>query len=275
MTGKLFIVGTPIGNLDDITIRAIEVLNNCDYILAESSVRTSKLLNKYSIKKKIITFNKDNEKRKVKNIISDLSSGKDIALLSDAGTPSISDPGFEILRHFDSRFITIPIPGPSALTSSLSVSPIPTNNFIFLGFLPRKNSEIDNKIRLVKNLGIPAVLFENKRRVSDLLERINNICGDDVQICFFRELTKIHEEIQYGKIKDIIKRSKESDYNGEFTIIFKSENKEKPAIEELNEKVKQLSKSFSNKEIIDILSLFSNHSKKELYKFVLNIRQRT
>ena len=275
MTGKLFIVGTPIGNLDDITIRAIEVLNNCDYILAESSVRTSKLLNKYSIKKKIITFNKDNEKRKVKNIISDLSSGKDIALLSDAGTPSISDPGFEILRHFDSRFITIPIPGPSALTSSLSVSPIPTNNFIFLGFLPRKNSEIDNKIRLVKNLGIPAVLFENKRRVSDLLERINNICGDDVQICFFRELTKIHEEIQYGKIKDIIKRSKESDYNGEFTIIFKSENKEKPEIEELNEKVKQLSKSFSHKEIIDILSLFSNHSKKELYKFVLNIRQRT
>ena len=275
MTGKLFIVGTPIGNLDDITIRAIEVLNNCDYILAESSVRTSKLLNKYSIKKKIITFNKDNEKRKVKNIISDLSSGKDIALLSDAGTPSISDPGFEILRHFDSRFITIPIPGPSALTSSLSVSPIPTNNFIFLGFLPRKNSEIDNKIRLVKNLGIPAVLFENKRRVSDLLERINNICGDDVQICFFRELTKIHEEIQYGKIKDIIKRSKESDYNGEFTIIFKSENKEKPEIEELNEKVKQLSKSFSNKEIIDILSLFSSHSKKELYKFVLNIRQRT
>ena len=275
MTGKLFIVGTPIGNLDDITIRAIEVLNNCDYILAESSVRTSKLLNKYSIKKKIITFNKDNEKRKVKNIISDLSSGKDIALLSDAGTPSISDPGFEILRHFDSGFITIPIPGPSALTSSLSVSPIPTNNFIFLGFLPRKNSEIDNKIRLVKNLGIPAVLFENKRRVSDLLERINNICGDDVQICFFRELTKIHEEIQYGKIKDIIKRSKESDYNGEFTIIFKSENKEKPEIEELNEKVKQLSKSFSHKEIIDILSLFSNHSKKELYKFVLNIRQRT
>ena len=275
MTGKLFIVGTPIGNLDDITIRAIEVLNNCDYILAESSVRTSKLLNKYSIKKKIITFNKDNEKRKVKNIISDLSSGKDIALLSDAGTPSISDPGFEILRHFDSRFITIPIPGPSALTSSLSVSPIPTNNFIFLGFLPRKNSEIDNKIRLVKNLGIPAVLFENKRRVSDLLKRINNICGDDVQICFFRELTKIHEEIQYGKIKDIIKRSKESDYNGEFTIIFKSENKESPEIEELNEKVKQLSKSFSNKEIIDILSLFSNHSKKELYKFVLNIRQRT
>tara|TARA_B100000700_G_C14480057_1_gene594679 strand:+ start:134 stop:517 length:384 start_codon:yes stop_codon:yes gene_type:complete len=127
----------------------------------------------------------------------------------------------------------------------------------------------------VKNLGIPAVLFENKRRVSDLLKRINNICGDDVQICFFRELTKIHEEIQYGKIKDIIKRSNESDYNGEFTIIFKSENKESPEIEELNEKVKQLSKSFSNKEIIDILSLFSNHSKKELYKFVLNIRQRT
>ena len=275
MTGKLFIVGTPIGNLDDITIRAIEVLNNCDYILAESSVRTSKLLNKYSIKKKIITFNKDNEKRKVKNIISDLSSGKDIALLSDAGTPSISDPGFEILRHFDNRFITIPIPGPSALTSSLSVSPIPTNNFIFLGFLPRKNSEIDNKIRLVKNLGIPAVLFENKRRVNALLERINNICGDDVQICLFRELTKIHEEIQYGKIKDIIKRSKESNYNGEFTIIFKSDNKKNPEIEELSENVKQLSKSFSSKEIIDILSLFSNHSKKELYKFVLNIRQKT
>ncbi len=275
MTGKLFIVGTPIGNLGDITIRAIEVLSSCDYILAESSARTSKLLNKYSIKNKIVTFNKDNEKRKVKNVISDLSNGRNIALLSDAGTPSVSDPGFELLRYFDNKFTITPIPGASALTSSLSISPIPANNFIFLGFLPRKTSEIDNKINLVKNLGIPAILFESKRRVKTLMERINRICGDEVQICLFREMTKIHEEIQFGNIKDIIKKNEKEVCNGEFTIIFKPMNKGQPEIKNWTTKVKKLSKSFTNKEIIEILSLFSEHSKKELYKFVLSVRQET
>ena len=124
MSGKLYIVSTPIGNLEDITLRALVVLRNTDYILAESSVRTSKLLNKYDIKNKIITFNKDNEKKKSELIIGDLIKGRKISLVTDAGTPLVSDPGYELIKKITSKFSVIPIPGPSSLTCALSVSMI-------------------------------------------------------------------------------------------------------------------------------------------------------
>ena len=141
MSGKLYIISTPIGNLGDITLRALDTLRNSDYILAESSERTSKLLNKYNIKNKIITFNKDNEKRKFESILSDLNKGYKISLVTDAGTPLISDPGYELIKRTSLKCSVIPIPGPSSLTCALSISTIPMNNFIFLGFLPKKNNE--------------------------------------------------------------------------------------------------------------------------------------
>ena len=274
MSGKLFIVATPIGNLGDFTYRAIEIIKACDYVLVESSERTSKLFNKYNIKKKIVTFNKDNENIKLKPIVDDLKAGKHIALVSDAGTPSISDPGFALLRHQDKNFSVSPIPGPSSLTSALSVSPIPVNTFSFLGFLPKKTGDLEKKLNYIKNLDMPAIIFENKNRLNTLLHKINKICGKDTLICIFRELTKLNEEIIFGPVSMLIENSENIRYSGEFTIIISASNEESIELSKLSSKVLKLSKSYTTKEIVDILHLFCDQQKKELYNFVLSVRQK-
>ena len=274
MSGKLFIVATPIGNLGDFTYRAIEIIKACDYVLVESSERTSKLFNKYNIKKKIVTFNKDNENIKLKPIVDDLKAGKHIALVSDAGTPSISDPGFALLRHQDKNFSVSPIPGPSSLTSALSVSPIPVNTFSFLGFLPKKTGDLEKKLNYIKNLDMPAIIFENKNRLNTLLHKINKICGKDTLICIFRELTKLNEEIIFGPVSMLIENSENIRYSGEFTIIISASNEESIELSKLSSKVLKLSKSYTTKEIVDILHLFCDQPKKELYNFVLSVRQK-
>ena len=274
MSGKLFIVATPIGNLGDFTYRAIEIIKACDYVLVESSERTSKLFNKYNIKKKIVTFNKDNENIKLKIIVDDLKAGKHIALVSDAGTPSISDPGFALLRHQDKNFSVSPIPGPSSLTSALSVSPIPVNTFSFLGFLPKKTGDLEKKLNYIKNLDMPAIIFENKNRLNTLLHKINKICGKDTLICIFRELTKLNEEIIFGPVSMLIENSENIRYSGEFTIIISASNEESIELSKLSSKVLKLSKSYTTKEIVDILHLFCDQPKKELYNFVLSVRQK-
>ena len=164
MLGTLYIVATPIGNLQDMTFRAVEVLKNSDYVLAESSARTSKLLSEYNINKRIVTFNKDNEKRKRSSILQDLSEGMSISLVSDAGTPSLSDPGFELVKEIGSSFKVIPIPGASSLTTALSVSKIPINNFMFLGFLSKKSSERKMQLLKIKTLSMPGIIFESKHK---------------------------------------------------------------------------------------------------------------
>ena len=133
--------------MEDITLRAIRVLSDCDYILAESSERSSKVLQRHGITNKLITFNKDNEKSKVSKIFRDLENGKIVGLISDAGTPSISDPAFELIKIPSDNFSIIPVPGPSSLTCALSVSKIPINKFSFYGFLPRKRSELINSLK--------------------------------------------------------------------------------------------------------------------------------
>ena len=195
MLGTLYIVATPIGNLQDMTFRAVEVLKNSDYVLAESSARTSKLLSEYNINKRIVTFNKDNEKRKRSSILQDLSEGMSISLVSDAGTPSLSDPGFELVKEIGSSFKVIPIPGASSLTTALSVSKIPINNFMFLGFLSKKSSERKMQLLKIKTLSMPGIIFESKHRVISVLSDITDILGGDTNIGIMRELTKIHEEI--------------------------------------------------------------------------------
>ena len=138
MYGNLYLVSTPIGNLEDITFRAVKILGNVDIILAESVERANKLLSHYDIDARVISFNKDNEKRKIRKAIDYLKDSKNVALVSDAGTPSISDPGFYLLSNLDEDIKIIPIPGVSSLTCALSVSKIPMNGFTFLGFLPKK-----------------------------------------------------------------------------------------------------------------------------------------
>jgi len=273
MKGNLYIVATPIGNLKDITIRALEILKKSDYILAESSARTSKLLNEYNIKKKIITFNKDNEKRKKNSIIKNLCEGLEISLVSDAGTPSISDPGFELIKNNQGRFHVIPIPGPSSLTSALSVSEIPINNFVFLGFLSKKIGELKQQIIYLKNTGKPGVIFESKYRVIRVIKEIIRIMGGDTKIGVFREITKLHEEIFFDSADKVLLSLQNNVVSGEITLIIGTPIKTTNNPDELREQVLKLLQNYTQKETVDILMLFTDINKKDLYKYVLSVRQ--
>jgi len=273
MAGTLYIVSTPIGNLKDITLRALDILRSSEYVLAESSARTSKLLNEYNIDKKIITFNKDNEKRKIRSITEDLNNGKNICLVSDAGTPSVSDPGFELIKNLDLSIDIIPIPGPSSLTATLSISQIPINKFMFLGFLPKKNKERKTQLNLIKNTLLPAVIFESKHRILSLLEDIVDVLGAEVQVAVMRELTKLHEEVIYDSASNLVDTFTMRPINGEITMVINAPETQNILMDIFYDQILELSKKYSASEIVNIIRLFHDVNKKELYKYVLKVRQ--
>ena len=274
MTDNLYIVSTPIGNLDDLSMRALKVLREVDIILAESVERTKILLSHYHINKKIFSYNKDNEKRKI-NIVCEYLKSNDIALVTDAGTPSISDPGFFLLSNIPQTTKVIPIPGVSSLTCALSVSRIPINSFIFLGFLPKNEKDRRKKLMDAADSNLPLCLFESKHRLVDLLECISEVYGENTKVGLFREMTKVYETIVHDKVDELIRSFKTVTPRGEFVIIvetMQTASPEKPYAQIIKGLMEQ---NYSNKNIVDIIKLLSNDSKKEIYKNVLSIRQDT
>ena len=273
MNGNLYIVSTPIGNLDDVTIRALDVLRNVDFIFAESIERTKTLLAHFNIKKKVFSYNKDNEIRKVSTIISHLDKSNNIALVTDAGTPSISDPGYHLLSKLRPDIKIIPIPGASSLSCALSVSKIPMNTFIFTGFLPKKDNDRRKKLSELSMLSTPVCLFESKHRLIQLLEDIYNIYGDDTQVGIFRELTKVYETIMHDSVSNLIKHFNDIPPKGEFVLIVSSKSISKTSKKDYFIVIEQLiKKKFTNKDIVEIINIISSDSKKEIYKNVLSIR---
>ncbi|MCX8028641.1 MAG: 16S rRNA (cytidine(1402)-2'-O)-methyltransferase [Brevinematales bacterium] len=214
---KIYVVSTPIGNLEDITIRALNILKSADVILCENPKHHIKLLNHYGIKgKKLIKINSSNEENSINGIIKLLDKGKSIALVSDAGTPNVSDPGGFIVREMYKRGVKcIPIPGPSSLTASLSVSPIPVSKFVFYGFLPKGRMKIRNILQNFKNLELPIVFLVSSTNINDF---IKILCEEypNSQISIFKELTKVNEEIIYSAPCNI-----SLDTRGEFVVILK------------------------------------------------------
>jgi len=273
MNGNLYIVSTPIGNLDDVTIRALDVLRNVDFIFAESIERTKTLLAHFNIKKKVFSYNKDNEIRKVSTIISHLDKSSNIALVTDAGTPSISDPGYHLLSKLRPDIKIIPIPGASSLSCALSVSKIPMNTFIFTGFLPKKDNDRRKKLLELSMLSTPVCLFESKHRLIQLLEDIYNIYGDDTQVGIFRELTKVYETIMHDSVSNLIKHFNDIPPKGEFVLIVSPKSRPKTSKKDDFIVIEQLiKKKFTNKDIVEIINIISSDSKKEIYKNVLSIR---
>ena len=273
MYGDLYIVSTPIGNLDDITIRALNVLRDVDFIFAESVERTKSLLTHYDIKKKVISYNKDNEIRKANTIISYLEESNHIALVTDAGTPSISDPGYHLLSKLQPEINVIPIPGASSLSCAISVSKIPMNSFIFIGFLPKKDKDRKKKLSEIALFNKPICLFESKHRLLRLLKDINDIYGEEIQIGIFRELTKIYESIIHDSVLNLIHYFNDNPPKGEFVIIISAKSSPNTSNLEYLIIIEQLiKKKLSNKDIVEIINLISTDSKKEIYKNVLSIR---
>jgi 16S rRNA (cytidine1402-2'-O)-methyltransferase len=199
VAGRLYVVATPIGNLEDITLRGLRVLGEVAAIACEDTRQTVKILNKYGIKKPLISYFHPREGRRVPEIIRLLKEGRDVALVSDAGTPGISDPGFPLIREaLKEGAAVVPVPGPSAVTAALSVSGLPTHRFLFVGFPPPKRAGLEKCLRALAPEEATLVFFLPTRRIPEFLEAVLRILGDR-RIVVARELTKVHEEFLRGK----------------------------------------------------------------------------
>ena len=214
----LFIVPTPIGNLEDITIRAIETLKKSDLILAENTRHAKKLLSKYKILTKINSYHLNNEHKKVSDYIQIITSGKKISLITDAGTPCISDPGFLLVREAIKEDIKVTcLPGPTALIPALVMSGLPSESFIFEGFLPRKKGRKTKLIELSQNTRT-TIVYESPFRILKTLTDFIEYFGKDRQITLSREISKIYEETFRGNISEAIKYFSQKKIKGEFVI---------------------------------------------------------
>lgn len=274
MAGKLYMVATPIGNLDDITIRAIKVLNDVDIIAAEDTRHTLKLLNHLNIKKNLISYYKETEKIKSPILIEKLLEGKNIALVSDAGTPGISDPGEEIVKNaLENNIEIIPIPGASAFVNALICSGLSTREFTFVGFLPTNNKEKKDKLEELKNENRTLIFYEAPHKIKNTLENILEIFGNR-KIVLARELTKIHEEFIRNNISNILDNIDE--IKGEFVILVEGTekiNEEKNFLNSLSleEHYKYyLNKNLDKKEIIKKIAKDRGKNKNEIYQYFIN-----
>ena len=278
--GKLFLVPTPIGNLKDITLRALEVLKSVDIIAAEDTRQSLKLLNHFEIKKSLISYHQHNEQGKSEEIIDRLERGENIALVTDAGTPGISDPGAIIVSRCIEKQIPFEVlPGATAITTALIYSGLDTTKFIFRGFIPRETKERKILLEEIKDVKESIIIYESPHRLLSTLDLIyNNLGNRKIAVC--RELTKLHEEIIRGSIEEVIKIFEERTIKGEFVLVI--EGKQQEMIEEENRKkwenltitehiVYYIENGSSKKAAIKLVAKDRNVPKGEIYKHSTDI----
>ena len=216
---KLFIVPTPIGNLEDITLRALRTLKEVDAILAEDTRVTAKLLSHFDIRKKVISYHLNNEHQKTTNVIAHLKAGTTLALVTDAGMPGISDPGFLLVSHCVKENIPVEtLPGPTAFVPALVNSGLPCDRFFFEGFLPHKKGR-QTRLTFLSQLPYTFVLYESPHRICKTLEQLAQSCGDERKACVSRELTKIFEENQRNSLKALLEHYTAHPAKGEIVVV--------------------------------------------------------
>ena len=269
----LYLVSTPLGNLKDITIRAIEVLQQSHYILCEDTRVSKNLLDKYQIKSKLISNHKFNEKKNIAKIIEYLKSGKIISLISDAGTPSISDPGSILVNECINNEIRIfPIPGPSAVATAISISGF-SDKFLFCGFFPEKKQQLSNELKKYSNFENSLVFFISPKKINKIIPEIKkNFTGRKIVFC--REISKIYEEFIRKNVDELELFEKE--LKGELTVVISEKKINKNISEKLTESdiniIKKMINKLSTKEITEILSQITNVPKKEIYNYCLELK---
>ena len=269
----LYLVSTPIGNLKDITFRAIDTLKKSDYILCEDTRVSKNLLDRYEIKSSLISYHKFNEKKIVTKIVSFLKSGKIISLISDAGTPNISDPGEILINECIKNNIKIfPIPGPSAVVTAVSISGF-SDKFFFYGFFPEKKKNLLNDLKYLSTLNSTLVFFVSPKKINKIIPELKkNFSGR--QIVFCREISKLYEEFIRCDIDDL--KIFSSELKGEMTIVISEEKNNKSNSQKLTESdknsIKKMINKLSVKEITNFFSANRDISKKEIYNYCISLK---
>lgn len=270
MKGSLYLVATPIGNLEDITLRAIRILKEADIIVAEDTRHTLQLLNHLEISKPMISYQRHSDEKRINEIIEKILDGKNIALVTDAGTPGISDPGEEVVREAIKNDIKVtPIPGACALICAIISSGLDTKEFTFIGFLPMNNKNRKDKLQDIKFAKNTIILYEAPHKLKETLKDLKDIL-EDRKIVLAHEITKIHESFDIGTVEEVMEKIEEP--KGEYVIIIEKNTKNLNDTKELNElsleeHYKYYEKiGYDNKEIIKQIAKDRNVAKNEIYK---------
>ncbi|MFZ5858545.1 MAG: 16S rRNA (cytidine(1402)-2'-O)-methyltransferase [Chloroflexota bacterium] len=273
--GTLYLVATPIGNLEDLSPRAVRILREAKLIAAEDTRHTAKLLNHFDIQTPLTSYFEHNKLTKLDRILASLADG-DVALVSDAGTPAVNDPGYELVRAaLTAGYDVRPVPGPSSPIAALSVSGLPTDAFLYLGYLPHKASERRKFVGQVANLPYTLLFLESPHRLVDSLEDLLAVLGDR-PVCVAREMTKLYEEFWRGSLRGAVEEFKARDVRGEFTLVLggnQTVDRGRWTEEDLFAAIKtELERGKSAKEISVELAEQSGWNKKEVYALVNQIK---
>jgi len=270
----LYLVSTPIGNMEEITFRALNILKKSDTILCEDTRRSGKLLSYFQIKNKLLPYHKFNEKKISSTAIDSIKKNKVVSLISDAGTPTISDPGLLLVNKCINENLNVyPIPGPSAVTSAVSVSGF-SDQYLFYGFLTKKENELDKVLKNLCNLNYSIVFFIPASKINYYISKFKNYFFDR-KILIAKEMTKMYEDFIRGQVSSIKVLSE--NLKGEFTVVLSEKNKEKNVQKEMNESVKieikKMLKKYTHKDVVEFISKKEDLPKKIVYNFCLKLKK--
>ena len=270
----LYLVSTPIGNMQDITLRALTILKKSNFILCEDTRRSRKLLTNYGIKSRLLPYHKFNEKKVSSQVIDSIKNNNIVSLISDAGTPAISDPGLVLVNKcINEKLKVYPIPGPSAVTAAVSVSGF-DDQYLFYGFLTKKENELDRVLKNLCTLNYSIVFFIPSSKIDFYILKFKEYFPDR-KILIAKEMTKIHENFIREEISSI--KGLQNNNKGEFTVVISGKNKEKKIINKISESVKveiiEMLKKYSHKDVVEFISKKENLSKKMIYNYCLKIKK--
>ncbi|MEH2294646.1 16S rRNA (cytidine(1402)-2'-O)-methyltransferase [Nostoc sp.] len=271
----LYIVGTPIGNLEDMTFRAVRILQTVDIIAAEDTRHTGKLLQHFQVKTPQVSYHEHNRTSRIPELLEHLVNDKAIALVSDAGMPGISDPGYELVKAcIEAGISVVPIPGASAAITALSAAGLPTDRFVFEGFLPSKSQQRQQHLESLQTESRTLIFYESPHRLRDTLQDLAEVWGSDRQIVLGRELTKLYEEFWRGTIAEAIAHYSQREPQGEYTLVVAGIPASQPQLteEELKAELKQLiSQGISRSQASRQLAKFTSLPRRQLYQLALSI----
>ena len=275
--GTLYVVATPIGNLEDISYRAVRVLKEADLIACEDTRHTAKLLHHYGIDKPTVSYHEHNEASRAEELVTKLIAGLNVAQVSDAGMPGISDPGYRVIKLAIERGVpVVPIPGASALVAALAASGLPTNSFQFLGFLPARSGERRTLLESVRDAQQTTVVYEAPHRIAETMKDIVELLGAERPVVLARELTKVHEEFIRGSAAQVLHRAQEHELKGEITLLVGKSEEQQTAPKDIAQRLEELMREQKLEEsaALKVLAKQQGISKSEVYRELQRVKRK-